>query len=193
MVFRTAPWPGVLRVLLLRSDSVSRPWTNSQELKGLSAAPMSRSSVTRTFRMKATLPCPARCERPSSGCRGTRVRFRELGTCRVPNELPESTITPPIEVPWPPMTWWPSWRGCRRRIDGTHQADADGIVDDQRDAGRAQSGPVLEVGTSSLGCRCLGVDGAGLRGDGAPEPSRSCEPTNFTVRPSLGNVWWNNW
>jgi len=78
---------------------------NRNELKGLKAGPKSRRSCTRVLVMKATFPSFGISPNVSSTLfRGSLDLVREFWKFIVVQlNLPESTITPPIDVPWPPI------------------------------------------------------------------------------------------
>ena len=78
----------------------------------------------------------------------------------------------------------------RAEIKRTDQADADSVVNHQRDAVvMGNLGQRLEVRDIQLWIADgLGVKGRGFRRDGFAERLGSREFTNFTVRPSLGSV-----
>jgi hypothetical protein len=85
----------------MRRLRVSRPCRNRNELNGEMAAPRSRSSCTRALMMYE--PCPQ--GRPVREAVVAGVGLGEAGNLSLAEKsnVPPSTITPPIDVPWPPM------------------------------------------------------------------------------------------
>ena len=71
-------------------------------MNGEMAAPMSRMPCTLALRWKAWLPRACQYWRPWYDWSGSvNIGWRPAPQSNVP----PSTITPPIEVPWPPMNF----------------------------------------------------------------------------------------
>ena len=88
-------------------------------MNGLSTGPRSRIVSTRAFMMKAKFPKVSwkRMPRyPADGSVSSGKRPADQ------SNVPPSTITPPIEVPWPPMNFVAEWiTMCAPCSNGRHR------------------------------------------------------------------------
>ena len=153
----------------IRSGSVSSPCRNRKEWKGLSAAPMSRCHWTRVFMTKATFPISGnvaeRVPELQAVIAGVGLReLRELAVAPVELAGVDDDAADGGAVAADVLR-----RGERQDVgavvDGPDEADADGVVDDERDAGLVGDGrELLEVGHVELGVADgLGVERARFR------------------------------